>query len=198
VGGRGKQWKEQDMGGDPESPAGDARSSVVQSALERYQGPLVRYVARILADVDRSADVVQETFLRLWASDHPPAGAALGQWLYTVARNLALDVRRKERRMNPLSDVQLAVTADAGDGPDAQAERDESVQLALEALRGLSENQQEVVRLKFQHHFSYKEIAGITGLSVTNVGFLLHTALKKLRRQMTHDGTAERGLGVQP
>ena len=186
------------MGGDPDRAAGGERSSVIASALERYQGPLVRYVARITADVDRAADVVQETFLRLWATDRPPAGPALGQWLYTVARNLAFDVRRKERRMNPLSEVQLAFTPDAGDGPDARAERDESAQLALEALKGLSENQQEVVRLKFQHHFSYKEIAGITGLSVTNVGFLLHTALKKLRRHMTHDGQAERGLGVQP
>ncbi len=45
----------------------------------------------------------------------------------------------------------------------------------------LSENQREVIRLKFQNDLSYKEIADITRLSVTNVGFLLHTGLKKLR-----------------
>ena len=55
------------------------------------------------------------------------------------------------------------------------------------AVRGLIEhlppNQQEVIRLKFQNGFSYKEIARITELSVTNVGFLIHTAVSRLRRE---------------
>ena len=40
---------------------------------------------------------------------------------------------------------------------------------------------QEVVRLKFQNGMSYKEIADVTALSVSNVGFLLHTAINRLR-----------------
>ena len=50
-------------------------------------------------------------------------------------------------------------------------------------LDRLPPNQQEVVRLKFQNGFSYKEIARITELSVTNVGFLIHTAVTNLRRE---------------
>ena len=49
----------------------------------------------------------------------------------------------------------------------------------------LPHNQQEVIRLKFQNGFSYQEISRITSLSVTNVGFILHTAIKALRREMT-------------
>jgi RNA polymerase sigma factor (sigma-70 family) len=48
----------------------------------------------------------------------------------------------------------------------------------------LSPNQQEVLRLRFEEGFSYQEIAQVTGLSVTNVGFLLHAALKAIRLQM--------------
>jgi RNA polymerase sigma-70 factor (ECF subfamily) len=51
----------------------------------------------------------------------------------------------------------------------------------LALVDSLSPNQREVIRLKFQSDLSYKEIAEITQLSVTNVGFLLHTGLKKLR-----------------
>ena len=50
-------------------------------------------------------------------------------------------------------------------------------------LAGLPDNQQEVVRLKFQDGLSYKEIAGVTGLTVSNVGFLIHTAIHTLRRE---------------
>jgi RNA polymerase sigma-70 factor (ECF subfamily) len=48
----------------------------------------------------------------------------------------------------------------------------------------LPENQREVIRLKFQSDLSYKEIAEITNLSVSNVGFLLHTGIKRLRFMM--------------
>jgi RNA polymerase sigma-70 factor (ECF subfamily) len=48
----------------------------------------------------------------------------------------------------------------------------------------LPANQQEVVRLKFQNSLSYKEISAITGLSVTNVGYLLHTAIQTLRGKL--------------
>jgi RNA polymerase sigma-70 factor (ECF subfamily) len=41
-----------------------------------------------------------------------------------------------------------------------------------------------VVRLKFQHGLSYKEIAAVTELSVSNVGYLIHTAIKKLRTEL--------------
>ena len=44
------------------------------------------------------------------------------------------------------------------------------------------------MRLKFQNGFSYTEIARITELSVTNVGFLIHTAVTRLR----HEFAAER------
>ena len=47
--------------------------------------------------------------------------------------------------------------------------------------------EQEVIRLKIEHSLSYKEIAGITKLSVSNVGYLIHTAVQKLRQQLRVD-----------
>jgi RNA polymerase sigma factor (sigma-70 family) len=54
----------------------------------------------------------------------------------------------------------------------------------LKLIGRLPHNQQEVVRLKFQNGFSYQEISRITSLSVGNVGFILHTALKALRSEL--------------
>lgn len=48
-------------------------------------------------------------------------------------------------------------------------------------VSSLNENQQEVIRLKFQEGFSYKEISEITGHSVSHVGVLIHEAVAKLR-----------------
>ena len=63
--------------------------------------------------------------------------------------------------------------------------RTEQYAAVLQLIGRLPHNQQEVVRLKFQNGFSYQEISRITSLSVGNVGFILHTALKALRSEMT-------------
>ena len=47
----------------------------------------------------------------------------------------------------------------------------------------LPANQREVIRLKFQNQMSYREISQLTRLTETNVGFLIHTAIKTLRRR---------------
>jgi len=56
-----------------------------------------------------------------------------------------------------------------------------------EALSRLSENQREVILLKFEQGLSYQEISEVTGLSSSNVGFILHHGLKKLRSVLPHD-----------
>ena len=58
----------------------------------------------------------------------------------------------------------------------------QTVGRVLQLLEGLPRKQQEVVRLKFQHGLSYREIAVVTGHSQGNVGFLIHTAIKTLRQ----------------
>lgn len=65
--------------------------------------------------------------------------------------------------------------------PDDAAEQRDSTDKILSLLSELSANQQEVLRLKFQHGLSYREISSVTGLTETNVGFLIHVGIKKLR-----------------
>src|SRR5258708_845972 len=72
----------------------------IRQAVDRYEGPLTLYAARLLGgDVERARDVVQDAFLRLWEADRVSVDGHLAQWLYRVCRNRTLDVRRKESRM---------------------------------------------------------------------------------------------------
>jgi len=63
---------------------------------------------------------------------------------------------------------------------------DESARV-LEAVEELTDAQQDCLRLKFQEGMSYREISGITGMSVSSVGFTLHTALKILRQRLGNE-----------
>ena len=167
---------------------GDSRGQFVRAAVQRYETPLMSYARHVLGgDVERARDVVQETFLRLIGQDPEKVRPHLTEWLYTVCRNLAIDVRRKERRMGRLSDaVADSATSDAPP-PGARAEDDDAMTHVLRSLKQLPRNQQECIRLKFQGGLSYKQISEVTSLTVTNVGFLIHTGLKTLRQRLVVD-----------
>jgi RNA polymerase sigma factor (sigma-70 family) len=151
--------------------------------LEQFEGPLLRYAHRITGDMESARDAVQETLLRACREDRSALEGHLAQWLFRVCRSRALDAQRKERRMFLATDQGLQIAAGEDGPPELLAARETSSQL-FELLDNLPANQQEVIRLKFQNDLSYREIADVTGLSISNVGFLLHTGLKRLRELM--------------
>lgn len=155
----------------------------VQDAVARYRAPLVRYAARLLADADRAQDVVQDTFVRLMSQPPAEIDGHLAEWLFTVCRHRTFDVLRKEGRMKRFSEGEAERVAAPEVRPGRELEQGETREALLRMIEHLPPNQQEVVRLKFQNGFSYKEISRITELSVSNVGFLIHTAVQRLRRE---------------
>lgn len=152
----------------------------MRSLVDAHAADLVRYAGSILQDMDAARDVVQDTFLKLWQRPLEDE-SGIRPWLFRVCRNGALDARRKGGRMKPVTDTDLADKATEVAGPQEAAEKNEQHSQVLRLMKDLPENQQEVVRLKFQNGMSYKEIASVTELSVSNVGFLLHTAINTLR-----------------
>jgi RNA polymerase sigma factor (sigma-70 family) len=163
----------------------------VQAVVAQYEGPLLRYAAQITGEVERARDVVQDTFLRLCSQPRAEVDGHVAEWLYTVCRNRALDVRRKEKRMQSITVEQTAGQPSGEPDQAAVLERQEIAERVLRLVEGLSENQREVLRLKFQEGLSYREISGITRLSVSNVGYLIHTALRRLRDQLAAETPKE-------
>jgi len=156
----------------------------IRAAVGRFEAPLTLYAARLLGDAEDARDVVQETFLRLCVQDRSQIEGRLAEWLFTVCRNRALDVLRKEGRMAHLSDERMQTIPSAEPDPPQVMERREDAARVLDLLDHLPASQREVIRLKFQNGFSYKEISRISGHSVSNVGVLIHTGLKAIRAQI--------------
>lgn len=158
----------------------------VSDALRRYEGGLLRYATAIVGPT-LARDVVQDTFLRLCAQEEDLSGR-LAPWLFSVCRNRAIDVRRKRSRHAELPE-EMEIPA-----PAIQHTRVEQKQLlarAMKAMGQLSERRREVVLLKFSAELSYKEIAEVTGISVSNVGVILHETLKTLRAEL-HTGSVSK------
>ena len=161
-----------------------SKEAWVLEALERYEQRLLRYAARITGDLELARDVVQDTFLRLCGAERAEVDSHLAAWLYTVCRNRALDVRKKEGRMSPLDVAQAEARQDAVPGPDAVAERNETHALVLAVLDTLPENQQEAFRLKFENELTYREIGKTMDVSLGTVSNLIAGALTAIRERL--------------
>ena len=151
--------------------------------LRRFELPLLQYATRILGDRDRARDVVQETFVELQRGRRTQLDSAPAKWLFTVCRNRALNVCRKEKRMTYLDEEILEKQESHEPAPNERIEKEEASGFLLRIVATLPSRQQEVLQLKFQNDLSYQQISEITQLSVSHVGVLIHTALRTLRQR---------------
>lgn len=161
----------------------NAESQRMQTLMRRFEIPLLQFATRITGDRERARDVVQETFMkyqRNGASTHEKEAAT---WLFTVCRNGALNVCRKEKRMTYLDQDWIDASEDEQPMPFEELERKEATSFLLRIVATLPVLQQEVIQLKFQNDLSYQQIAEITKTTANNVGVLIHTALKTLRQR---------------
>jgi RNA polymerase sigma factor (sigma-70 family) len=155
---------------------------LVEDALARYEQPLVRFALRIVLDEELARDVVQDTFFKLCKADRSKVEGHVTAWLFTVCRNRAFDVKKKEGRMGRLKDA--GVVADGNAGPQERAAQNELLGLVVETLGTLSEQEREAFRLKFQDHLSYREISEVMGKSLGTVSKLITTSLCAVRDRL--------------
>ncbi len=154
----------------------------INTVLERYEQPLLRHAVRIVGDIGLAQDVVQDTFLKLCKADRSQVEGHLAAWLYTVCRNRALDIRKKEGRMGQLSNAQAI--SDDSKGPGEIATDNEIHGFVLVAIRSLPDEQQEAFLLKFQDQLTYREISQVMDKSLGTVSNLIATALGSIRDQL--------------
>jgi len=162
--------------------------------LCRYERLLVRFVVNFLRDETVAQDIVQETFLRVAKKPSRLLGVnSCHNWLLRIARNLSIDHLRRLVRTRKLTrsleaDTVAVVTSTAGEKLD-ELELKSRVQNEIAELKP---RLRMVMLLKVQEGKSYREIAQITGLTVTNVGYLIHQAMQilKFRLQDLREGPA--------
>ena len=163
------------------------REEWISTAIGKYESMLLKYAYDLTGNYTLAQDVVQDTFLKLCGADIGEVEEYLKPWLFRVCRNRAFDILRKERRMETLTE-QHAKTRDSGEpSPYEKMEKADSISRMSELIDELPEKQREVVYLKFRHNMSYKEISDVASISVSNVGFILHTAIRKLRSEMARE-----------
>ena len=155
-------------------------AEAVTALVDRYERPLLAYASRMLGgDWQGAQDAVQETFLRLCRENREKIESRVAAWLFSVCRSRVIDMQRTNHA-TPIDASQVSVADPTPDASEVACEAAEKVHLD-QLVDKLSPRQQEVLRLRLQAGLSYREIAEVTGLTIGNVGFHLHQAVRTLR-----------------
>src|SRR5215208_1665340 len=157
-------------------PSGDG----LRTLYRRYSGELYGFACNALGDPGLAEEVVQDAFTSVWrnADRFDPARASFRTWLYALTRNRIIDLRRRA--------AARPRTAEAPKGEEL-AELDESLELAAvrwqvgAALRKLSPEHREVIRMAHFESLTLREVAEALGLPLGTVKSRSYYALRHLR-----------------
>jgi RNA polymerase sigma-70 factor, ECF subfamily len=156
----------------------------VESFFESHRRRAYQFAFQLTGEAEDAMDITQEAFLRLHRQwDKLPRGAEPAPLLFTIVRNLAVDMLRK-RTTRPAAEVDEDLKDARAADPENAAMRDEvSSRLRAEIAR-LPLPQREALLLRDWHGLSYAEIAQVTGATVAAVTSRIHDARSALRDRM--------------
>lgn len=142
---------------------------------------IYNYFRYRVGDGPQAEDLTSKTFEKAWRNRRRYRRdlAAFSTWLFTIAQRVAVDHYRRQRPQASLDDVQLSVDENLEDRAQVLAD----IRRLSVLLPRLADRDRELVALKYGAGLTNRTIAGLTGLSESNVGVILHRALQMLRSE---------------
>lgn len=154
----------------------------IRQVYRLHSDGIYRFALYQSGDQHVAEDVAGEVFVRMMESigTYTYRGWPISAWLYRIARNLVVDHQRRGNRLTVLEDADdsRAMSADPVDLAESE--------LSWGELRGLlahlTDEQRQVIVLRFMDNLENDEVAEIIGKSRGSVKALQHRALRSLRR----------------
>jgi RNA polymerase sigma-70 factor (ECF subfamily) len=161
----------------------------LRQVFETEETPLLRFAFGLVGQRETAEDLVQDAFLKLHA--HWDDVANPRAWLFKSIRNLALNHIRDHKRESPIENSD-DIQSHSPD-PDETLGHLETIGTLQLLVSELDSDDRQLIALKYHENLKYDQISQRTGLSVGNVGYKLHHALKNLADSLRRLGieTAE-------
>ncbi len=174
----------------------DGDELAFQEIVRRYRNPITNFVYRMLDDYDRSVELAQETFIRVYTSaSRYQANYSFSTYIYRIATNLAISELRRRKRRKTVS-LFSPFTNDDGepveiDPPDLNMLQDEVLiknerrSAVARAITSLPPKYRAAIVLRDVEGLSYDQIAGALKLSEGTVKSRINRARNLLKEKLT-------------
>lgn len=159
--------------------------SAFADVVDHFQRPLFGYLGRMGMHQGQAEEVAQETFLRAWQriGDYDPRRAEFSTWLFTIARNLAINelTRASSHHEQAWSEHLPEVACEQGQ-PSQEAMTRQLRQQVQQALRKLPCDDRSALALAYYEELDMASIARVEGCTVGAIKVRLHRAKQRLRQ----------------
>lgn len=150
---------------------------------EIYLPKIYQYARYRIANKETAEDLTSDIFKKALEGfkRFDPGKALFSTWIFSIARNTIIDYYRKQAKEARIIRDTEPENAISSDSPEEKLSLSEEMARLHECIIKLTDNEQELISLKFSAGITNREIARITGLSESNVGTILCRAIRKLR-----------------
>jgi RNA polymerase sigma-70 factor, ECF subfamily len=168
------------------------------SAFERlyqlYEKRVYQYVRTLINDPTLAEEAVVDTMMAVWrGAGGFSRSSRVSTWIFGIARHKALDaLRRAGRHHHDVALDEALELPNAQESPAESVNRKQVTSLTQQALRTLSREHQEVLRLVFYEELPYEEIAVLLSIPTNTVKTRVYYAKQRLKHQLKQFGQGER------
>jgi RNA polymerase sigma-70 factor (ECF subfamily) len=154
--------------------------SCFEKILDKYEKPLINFIARFIGDRFEAEDLAQEVFLRIYhaAKNYKPK-AKFSTWLYRIATNICIDYQRKKKMR-----IANEISNSPNESVNELIEKKRINETIKSSLLSLPPRQRIALTLKVYQNKSYHEIAKILCCSIPAVESLLFRARQSLKQTL--------------
>ena len=160
-----------------------------EEVYRRHAAPLYRYCLSQLGDPQLAEDVAADAFTAAFAAYRRvrPDPAGVRAWLFRIARNAAIDQRRRSKRSRHASALLAAGTVE-GASVETRAELRGDLRAVITAVAALPHKERQLVGLRVAAGLPFSEVAMVMGMREAAARQATHRALAKVRAWVTGEG----------
>lgn len=172
---RDHQWADRIQDGD---------RAAFEALFRAYAEPLCAFTEQYTQSPEIAEELVQDLFFKIWKNrDHWSPTVSVKSYLYTAARNLALDYLKHERVVETWKEETFQERP-VLEAPDERLHHDQLRKAVQEAVENLPDRSRQVFKLSRRHGLTYQEISQVLDISVNTVETYMRRAFRSLREQL--------------
>jgi len=161
----------------------EGEASAFGTLYDKYQPRIFRFIFLKVSHREEAEDLTHQVFLSAWQNVERfvDEGLPFSSWLYRIARNKVIDFYRTHRRATTLESVPEEILV-ADENIEGLAEKKLKIENVYRALQELTDEQRDVILLRFVDELSYEEIAASLKRNQTTIRVIQYRAIKKIKK----------------
>lgn len=156
---------------------------------QKYRTKIYWYIFRKISQAEQAEDITSDVFLKLyenWDKVKGRSGEGLAAWIYTVARNASIDHLRKEgrRKTRPIDNEEIDSATKVYDDFVEDVMKEEEIAMICKAVELISEDEREVIALRFEEGLRFSEIGKVVGKKEGACKMTFYRGIRKVRDKL--------------